>query len=83
MRDFHKALKVVLLCIWNHVMRKIRLNPVAVARTILTNLNNQPPLSKDEMERVRVALENSGVPNAASRYAATQGKIYLTAITEN
>jgi hypothetical protein len=57
--------------VWITAIMKRTLSARAVARTLLATL-----------ERVRVALERSGVPEAATRLNATWSKIILRSVTE-
>ena len=67
--------------LWYTVM-KIRLSARAVARTLLTTFETYKPLSSEEAEQVRIALEKSGVPEAATRLNATWSKILLRTVAE-
>jgi len=67
--------------VWEHIMNK-RINPASVARTLLSNLDKHQPLNKREAERVRVALENCGVPEATTRLQAGLTRIVLKTVTE-
>ena len=66
---------------WYAVMNRFRVSAQAVARTILRNYEPVKPLDKQEAEQVFLALENSGVQDAATRLNATWSRILLKAIT--
>jgi hypothetical protein len=55
-------------------MRNLRLHPKAVARQLLTRLEDQPQLSANDEVRILDALKNSGVPNATDRLLAHLSK---------
>ena len=55
---------------WCDMMKKLRVNPGAVARQLLTNLKTYKPLTNEEERRIIHAIETSGVPNAADRLLA-------------
>ena len=55
---------------WCDMMQKLRVNPGAVARQLLTNLKTHKPLSSDEEHRIIRAIETSGVPNGVDRLLA-------------
>lgn len=61
---------------WVNIMKK-HINPQAVARSLLVNYENQPRLSKAEIERVQLALKYSGVNDAANRIGATFARMVL------
>ena len=67
---------------WVLIMAKLRLSSRGVARTLLHTFEDYRPLTKKEAEQVRLALENSGVPEAATRLNATWSKILLKAVTQ-
>ena len=52
-------------------MAKIRVNPGAVARQLLTHLKTHKPLTASEEGRIIRAIETSGVPNATDRMLAS------------
>jgi hypothetical protein len=68
--------------VWITAIMKRTLSARAVARTLLATFEPHKPLSEKEAERVRVALERSGVPEAATRLNATWSKIILRSVTE-
>ena len=71
----------VYFAVWNTVM-KMRISPQAVARTILSNFETVKPLTKEEAERVQLALDKSGVPQATVRYNAGFSRALLKMITQ-
>lgn len=58
-------------------MNRLRIAPQAVARSLLDNYGKQKPLSKEEAERIQLALENSGVDEATTRLTAGFAKLLL------
>lgn len=56
-------------------MRKLRINPGAVCRQLLTNISKtHKSLSPDEERRIIDAIESAGVPNGVDRMLATLSK---------
>ena len=60
---------------------KRRINPQAVARTLLSNFDKQKPLTIEEAERIQFALQKSGVPDATNRLSAGFARLILNQIT--
>lgn len=60
----------------------MRISTKAVARTLLGNFAKHRPLNKDEAKRINIALERSGVENAATRLNAGWARLLLERITE-
>ena len=67
---------------WKHVIMNMRISAHAVARTLLGNYEKHTPLTATEAARVRLALENTGIPNAVSRFSAGFIRAVLEAVTE-
>ena len=63
-------------------MKTLRLSARAVARSILANLSTVEPLTKEEAERIQLALDNSGVQDATTRLNAGFTRIVLKRVTE-
>ena len=69
-----------MIIVWYTVMMK--LSARAVARTLLTTFETHKPLTTQEAEQVRLALEESGVTDAATRLNATWSQILLKQVTQ-
>ena len=52
---------------WQEATTMFRVNPQAVCRQLLAQIEDQETLSADEQEKVELALKNCGVPNATTR----------------
>ena len=63
--------------LWINVMKRLRISPQAIARTLLSNLDNQKPLTKSEAVMIQLALEKSGVKDANSRLVAGFARLIL------
>ena len=68
---------------WYTLMAKLRINPGAVCRQLLTNLKNHKPLTHEEECRIRFALETSMVPNATDRLLASLSRNTIKKVLEN
>jgi hypothetical protein len=55
---------------WCDMMNKLRINPGAVARQLLTNLKGHKPLTPSEEHRIIDAIESSGVQDGVTRMLA-------------
>lgn len=67
---------------WNNVMKTLRISGQAVGRMLLKRFEDVKPLTKEEAERVQLALENSGVPDATTRLTAGFSRILLKQVTQ-
>ena len=64
-------------------MAKIRVNPGAVCRQLLTHLKAHKPLTESEEERILFALKNCGVPKATDRMLASLSRGTLNELLKN
>ena len=65
-------------------MAKIRVNPGAVCRQLLTHLQkNHNKLSNTEEERILFALRNCGVTNATDRMIASLSRQTIEKLLES
>ena len=64
------------------IAMKMKLSARAQARILLEAFNHYQPLSPEEAAKVRLSLENSGVPDASTRLNATWSKIILQRVAQ-
>jgi hypothetical protein len=63
-------------------MENLRIHPKAVARQLLTRLEDQPILSHQDEIRILYALEHCNVPHAADRLLAQMSRGVVTKLIE-
>ena len=63
-------------------MTKLTINPQVNARQLKGVYDSQKPLTEIEAARARLALENTGIPNAVTRFSAGFIRAVLEAVTE-
>ena len=67
---------------WCDMRQRLRINPGAVARTLLTNLDAIERLTSEDESRVLYALKNCGVDNAADRVIASLSRNTLSKLLQ-
>ena len=67
---------------WNTVMAKLIINKQAEARKLLSIFASHKPLNKSEAERINIALESSGVEEAATRLNAGWARLLLQRVAQ-
>lgn len=71
-----------MIVVWVFIVKTLRLSARGVARSILANLSQVKPLTKEEAERIELALKESGVPDATTRFSAGFTRIVLKQVTQ-
>jgi len=61
-------------------MKRLRISPQAIARTLLSKLDNHKPLTKAEAAKIQLALDNTGIDDAATRLNAGWSRVLLKRI---
>ena len=59
---------------WHTLMANLRINPKAVARTLLTRLDDFKPLSASEEDRIIAAIKSTNIHDSVDRMLAGLSK---------
>jgi len=70
------------MMLWINVMKRLRISHQATARQLKGVYGRHTPLTEIEAARARLALENTGIPNAVTRFSAGFIRAVLEAVTE-
>jgi len=70
------------MMLWNTAMQKLRISHQANVSQLKGVYGRHTPLTEIEAARARLALENTGIPNAVSRFSAGFIRAALEAVTE-
>jgi hypothetical protein len=68
---------------WTIIMRKLRINPGAVCRQLITNLKTHKPLTASEERRILDAIDRCGVPDGTDRMLAKLSRNTLEKLLGN
>ena len=68
---------------WYTLMAKLRINPGAVCRQLLTNLKTHKALSEEDERKLIHAIESTMIPHAKDRLLASLSRNTIKSLLNN